>query len=433
VALTIDHSYFGGPVILVVDKDEVLRRAVDTWLTRLGNTVLAAESGEQALDVVETSHVDMILCALDLPDIRGVDLLAEVNARCTDVPVVLLADANGLQEAVSCIRAGAANYLAKPLDFETAAEVIEQVLQETYTGRYRSGAYDQVLAGYRIIQKLGEGSLGIVYLVETADGSDPSRYALKVLREGDVLAGENRPVAIERFIREGEVAAQLNHPNVVSVTDYGVTEDESMFYIVYEYVQGRSLHEYLASESLTTEQRLEIIHKSAMALESVHQVDIIHRDVKPENIMITDDFEVKVMDFGLCRPAESDLTMANHIMGTPLYISPEQLVDGNVDHRSDIFSLGSVAYQIFTGVPAFAAHTLPQVLDNVIAQAPVRPRELNPELPEAIERILGGMLRKEPDERYQSMVPLILDIEDFLHDGDLAQTRSGESSLPDWL
>jgi serine/threonine-protein kinase len=253
------------------------------------------------------------------------------------------------------------------------------------------------------------------------------------LREGEMLAGENRGVAVERFIREGEVAAQLNHPNVVAVTDYGVTDDESMLYIVYEYVRGRSLREFLVAESPTADQKLEIIHQSAMALEAVHQVDIIHRDIKPDNIMITDGFEVKVMDFGLCRPVDSDLTMANHIMGTPLYIAPEQLVDGNVDHRADIFSLGSVAYEMFTGVPAFGARTLPAVLDNVIARIPVNPMELNPELPKPIEMILAGMLRKEPDERYQSMVPLILDIEDYLHDGDLSQTRSNPSSLPDWL
>jgi serine/threonine protein kinase len=266
---------------------------------------------------------------------------------------------------------------------------------------------DQKLLGgrYEISSTLGRGGMAEVYLGTDHVLGRP--IAVKVL--GSQFSKDNSFVA--RFRREAQSAAALNHPNVVSVFDTG--SDDGTHFIVMEYVQGKTLSQVIRQAGpLMPERAVEIVIAVAEALAFAHRNGIIHRDVKPGNIMLTPSGDVKVMDFGIARATASEsLTQTATVLGTATYFSPEQAQGEAVDARSDIYSLGCVLYEMLTGQPPFTGETPVSVAYKHVKEEPVPPSRLNRDVPPDLDAIVLKCLAKNPANRYQSADELVQDLE----------------------
>jgi serine/threonine protein kinase/tetratricopeptide (TPR) repeat protein len=266
----------------------------------------------------------------------------------------------------------------------------------------------QRLLHYRIIDKLGVGGMGEVYLAE--DTKLKRQVALKVLPSG--MADD--PDRLSRFQREAEAIASLSHPNIVTL--FSVEESEGIHFLTMERVAGRAIDELLPTGGLALDRFLALAIPIADAVTSAHEKGIIHRDLKPSNVMVTDDGErVKVLDFGLAKLASSrsaddqlgelptlTQTQEGMVMGTPHYMSPEQTKGEVVDHRSDIFSLGVVLFEMATGEKPFAGNSAIELLSAVLRDQPRPLTETHPELPNSLDRLVHRCLKKNPDDRYQT-------------------------------
>ncbi|MEO1990392.1 MAG: protein kinase, partial [Pirellulales bacterium] len=293
----------------------------------------------------------------------------------------------------------------------------------------------QRLGGYRFLQPLGSGAMANVYLAEQESLS--RHVAVKVLRPETVARGG----AVERFTREARAAAALIHGNIVQIHEVGCIDD--VHFIVQEYVAGPSLRSWLEHRGpLNAMQALTVLGDVGSALTRAAQQGVVHRDIKPENLLLTREGEVKVADFGLARIHEQDLSLTQDgtTLGTPLYMSPEQAEGREVDTRSDLYSLGATVYHLLSGRPPFGGATLIAVAMSHIRDELVPIESLRPDLPEALTSMLGKLLSKQVNQRYQNASELVQDVETvamavaggsrrgdspLAWDGDLDQWASG--------
>ena len=220
---------------------------------------------------------------------------------------------------------------------------------------------------------------------------------------------------VERFRREAQAAANLSHPNIVPVFDWG--EDGGTYYIVMEYIDGQPLSQALRSGGPMPAQRVAMIGaRVADALAYAHRHGVVHRDVKPGNVLITNDEQVKVTDFGIARAVntEESLTQTGAVMGTATYFSPEQAEGGGVDPRSDIYSLGVVMYEMVAGRPPFLGESPVAVASKHVRERPPLLRDLNPTVPPALEAVIAKAMAKSADLRYQTATELRADLQRFV-------------------
>jgi len=262
------------------------------------------------------------------------------------------------------------------------------------------------LGRYEIRQELGAGAMGKIY-----EGFDPAigrKLAIKTLRVDVAAMGDEH--SKQRFLREAQAAGALSHPNIVTIYDVG--QAGGISYIAMEFLEGVTLQEIIQRKApLALRQILQIVRPIAAALDYAHRQGVVHRDVKPANIMILRDGTVKVMDFGIARVRDSTMTMTGSAIGTPSYMSPEQFKGEVVDGRTDIFSLGVVIYEMATGSLPFGGDSLTVLTYNILHQPPPSPLTLNAELPSGLEQVLAKALAKERSERYQTAAELVRALE----------------------
>ncbi len=262
------------------------------------------------------------------------------------------------------------------------------------------------IAHYRISCELGRGGMGVVYRAhEESLGRD---VAIKVL--GDHLAQD--PAAVERFTREARSAAALNHPNIVQI--YAIGEEEGRPYFVMEYVDGTSLQRLLQEQGrMDWMAAARIVVQAASGLAAAHERGIVHRDIKPANLLIDRRGLVKIADFGLALAVAgaTRLTATGIMMGTPGYLSPEQCRDLDIDHRTDIYSLGATFYEMLTSSPPFAADSPLGLIKKIVEVEPPAVCAVNPTVDPAIGRILAKMMAKDRDQRYATCADVIADLE----------------------
>jgi eukaryotic-like serine/threonine-protein kinase len=258
---------------------------------------------------------------------------------------------------------------------------------------------------YEIDTVLGQGGMAKVF--KGTDRVLGRTVAVKVL--SPQFSGDDNFVS--RFRREAQSAAGLNHPNIVSVYDTGDQND--VHYIVMEYIEGRTLRDVIRQEGPIHPQRaVEVGEALARALAAAHEAGLVHRDVKPGNIMFTRDGEVKVTDFGIARTATGDtLTQTAAVLGTASYLSPEQAQGTSVDARSDIYSLGCVMYEMLTGRPPFTGDSPVSIAYKHVKEDPVPPARLNPDIPAPLEAVVMKCMAKNPENRYQTAQELREDLE----------------------
>jgi serine/threonine protein kinase len=268
---------------------------------------------------------------------------------------------------------------------------------------------------YQLLRRLGRGGMADVYLAEQL--SLRRQVALKVLKSS--LAGDE--AYIRRFQNEAQAAAKLIHANIVQIYEVGC--GDGTYYISQEYVPGQNLKQLLSrlGHGVDAVQAVNIIRQVAAGLHKAAEQKIIHRDIKPENIMITPSGEVKVADFGLARVARDgeglNLTQVGITMGTPLYMSPEQVEGRAVDPRSDIYSFGVTSYHMLAGHPPFDGATALNVAVQHLKSEPKRLEVLCPQLPDSLCRIVHKMLAKKPEERYQRAIDLLKDLKTLKIEG----------------
>jgi serine/threonine-protein kinase len=269
---------------------------------------------------------------------------------------------------------------------------------------------------YQIVGELGRGSMGVVY-----QGFDPiigRTVAIKtMLPEG--LSPQEFQEYKARFQREAMAAGILAHPNIITVYDFG--EDNGVLYLAMEYLEGKSLEKIVQEQTiLPIETILPIYDQVCSALDNAHRNKIVHRDVKPANIMILQNGLVKVTDFGIAKMMSMGMTQAGQILGTPNYMSPEQVKGRQIDGRSDIFSLGVILYELVTGEKPFGGQNITTVIYKIINENPIPPRELDASIHAGLSHVINKALAKNVDERYQTCQELAEDLRNYKNLGGAA-------------
>lgn len=381
--------------------------------------ILWKRQQDQSMQLEAAAHGARYQLGLQLfRDGRGDDaLLAVKECFTTEAVLGLMYDLASQQERKRHYGEAVKTYMAivaRQKNFRDAAEKVEKLMAFSSGGASTLGNSSDiartliiseasirkpVLGRYEIERELGRGAMGVVYL-----GRDPKiarEVAIKTLSYGQLNPGELNEFK-QRFFREAEAAGRLNHPNIVTIYDVG--EEHDLAFIAMDFVKGSALSAYLEEDSLLpVADVLELVAEVADALEYAHGNQIIHRDIKPANIMYQPESRrVKVTDFGVARIVDGSRTSTGNILGSPLYMSPEQLKGGTVDRRTDVYSLGVSLYQLVTGKLPFDGDNLANLSYNIIHERHRPIRDLRPDLPQGLTRIINRALHKEADKRYPS-------------------------------
>ena len=257
------------------------------------------------------------------------------------------------------------------------------------------------LGRYEVIEELGKGAMGVVYLAR--DPLIGRLVALKTFRAAQSMHGAELAEYRTRFMREAQSAGILSHRNIVTIHDVVDTTDVGLTFIAMEYVRGHNLKELLLrGDPISLEQVVDIATQVAAALDYAHSKGVIHRDIKPANIIIDAYGQVKITDFGIARLETSDLTHEGQLLGTPNYMAPERILGQKVDHRTDIFSLGVVIYELLTRQKPFQGDNLTMVSHRIVYEPFVPPRQYTPGLPAGVVEVLERALEKRPEDRHAS-------------------------------
>src|ERR1700741_2798586 len=264
---------------------------------------------------------------------------------------------------------------------------------------------------YEIQSELGRGAMGVVYkAVDPVIGRTVAVKTLKLSEEG---TGLTKPELLNRFQTEARAAGLLTHPNIVVIFDAG--EEDGLCFITMELVEGKSMQGLLdAGQMFPLPRVLRIMEQTCSALQFAHDRNIVHRDIKPANLMLTPDDTVKITDFGTAKILQfGTVQQTAHVVGTPSYMSPEQIKGKVVDGRSDIFSLGVLLYEMVTGEKPFPGQNITTVIYKIVNEEPVAPRQLDPSIHPGLNAVILRALAKEPPQRYQHCRDLMDDLRNY--------------------
>lgn len=277
----------------------------------------------------------------------------------------------------------------------------------------------QTVGRYEITGELGRGAMGVVY--KALDPTIGRTVALKTMRLD--VHGLDAKEMVRRFQNEARAAGVLNHPNIVTIYDAG--EQDGIFYIAMEFIEGTTLHEVLVEQRvLATDEVLQLTRQICRGLDYAHSNGIVHRDIKPANIMITANGTVKIMDFGIAKSG-GQVTNTGQVLGTPNYMSPEQVKGRPLDGRSDLFSLGVILYEMLTGEKPFVGQNVTTIIYKIVNENPITPRDLDVTVHPGLSAIVTKALAKAPDDRYQTGADLVRDLENYKLAGPV---RSGSTA-----
>jgi CheY-like chemotaxis protein len=399
--------------ILVVDDEEANREILARRLERKGYRVLEAPDGFAALAAVERGAIDLVLLDVMMPGIDGLEVLKRLREKhsAQQLPVIMVTAKSDSQDIVQALELGANDYIAKPIDFAVTLARIQLQLRsapkkgpgeappEALPTEPKKLGPGSVLGGkYLLESRIGSGSFGTVFQARHIDLD--SGVAIKILQTESSATAEDRV----RFQREGISACRVRHPNAVAVIDFGV--ERHTIYLVMELLTGHSLEDELARFGrLSLARTAEIALPVCSVLAESHRLGVVHRDIKPANVYLhrlPQGETVKVLDFGIAKLADDPaMTLTGMVLGTPAYMAPERFMGALCVGSSDIYSLGTMLYQMLVGrLPFVPTARDPMVLaDMKLKDDPQPLRQINPEVPEAVQDLVMRTLSRAPEAR----------------------------------
>ncbi len=438
-----------GVNILVADDDSVIREIVHMHLAAANFIVSVVEDGEAALAQVLLSPPDLIITDISMPRLDGFELLEAIRANPATafIPIILLSQHSDVSVFRRGMELGADDFLAKPVKRIELMNSVNARLTRvgrmarnrgpqaarnqgitTLPPRHSPAALDisrpatgtiattatastlptvsaNELDGYRLIKKIGEGGMSQVFLAERADSGE--RHVLKLAR---IAKGDDGHV-LQRFVDEYALVSQISHPNVAKIFHQGFSETYA--YIAMEYFPKGDLRHLMKQhektyDRLTPDTAVAILIQVASALDAVHHIGVVHRDMKPDNIMLREDGSLALADFGIAKHSQERNYKTAHgeVFGTPVYIAPEQATGQHIDHRADIYSLGAMFFELLTGSPPYKADSAQTMLEQHV-RAPL------PSLPPTLCRfapLLDRMLAKRRDDRPDSALDIVAEL-----------------------
>ena len=358
---------------------------------------------------------NLLIAPQELPDLGTVESHLSQCSECVQrLELASVASANeSVRKQLVPDSIGVQQNAADTIQIDPAGQETEPPFETDEESGEEAGYSLPSIAGYEIHEVLGRGGMGIVY---RATHNELGRAVALKMISGGLLAG---PEKIRRFGQEAQSLAKLDHPNIVKVFDVGAFQGQP--YIAMELVPGQSLDQRLDGVPWTPERSASLVIKLARAMDAAHGQSIIHRDLKPANVLIVDDRqpldEPKIIDFGLARDTDtSAITMTGDVFGSPSYMSPEQALgkQNETGTASDVYSLGSILYELLTGRPPFIGSTAAETLNQIINEDPVRPKLLNSAIPRDLETICLKCIEKPIDRRYLSASQLASDLQNYL-------------------
>ncbi len=280
---------------------------------------------------------------------------------------------------------------------------------------------------YEIQKELGKGAMGVVY--QARDPQINRTIALKVLREDRVTSED----FVKRFLKEAMAIGRLSHPNIVTIYDVG--QDHDTIYLAMEYLEGRPFNDIIRERTLSFPEIAELAVQLAECLDYAHKKGIVHRDIKPSNIMLTPEGKVKLTDFGIARiedPSMKDQTRAGEILGTPVYMSPEQVMGQPLDGRSDLYSLGVILYELAAGRRPYSGENLAAIFRAITLDDPQDASTINPSIPPALASLIMKGLHKDASQRFQTGEEMAAAYKDFLRklESDAAVKETAPKKTP---
>ncbi len=394
--------------ILVVEDETPIRNNILSLLRLEGFDVVDACNGQQGLALARQHLPGLILSDVMMPELDGYGLLEQLRADplTAGIPLIFLTARTDRVDRRRGMNLGADDYLGKPFSHDELLEAVSARIKRSKALEsaeaaplvsaltLKKGATpDAPLAvkGYRILRKIGSGGMSDVFLaVRETDGRE---LALKLLN----TKGKDEVALLHRFIQECALLAQINHPNVAKIYDQGISDTHA--FLAMEYFPGGDIKRRIAS-GMTQNQALGVTTQVALALEQIHALGIVHRDVKPDNLMLRQDGSVALIDFGIAKHSEHAMgyTLQGEIIGSPFYLSPEQAAGRPVCAASDIYCLGVIFYEMLTGVRPFAADRVEVLLAQHLFSAP--PPLAPPH--GSMQELLDHMMHKDPALRLGS-------------------------------
>jgi serine/threonine protein kinase/CheY-like chemotaxis protein len=408
-------------ILLAEDYDD-LRDMISELLRGQEHSVEAHGNGKDAQEATESHSFDLMILDWDLPQVQGIDICRRHRATGGSTPILMLTGKKGVSDKEAAFDMGADDYLTKPFHPKELLSRVKALLRRASTssggitiGELKEGS--MFVDRYEVVMALGRGSTGIIYKAKHLYLN--RLVALKVLHPQLIAEAES----VARFKREAQAISSLNHPNVITVYDFGITP-EGLPFIVMDFSGGETLMSRITSrDHLGPEECLPLFIQACDALSHAHARGVIHRDVKPGNMLIVQDENgkesLKLVDFGIAKMPQAgpamQITQNNDVLGSPLYMSPEQCMGVQLDCRTDIFSLGCVMYTALMGREPFMGENILDTMYRRTVEDPVPFREVRPDisLPQILllEAVVFRALERDMESRYQTMDELKRDLQ----------------------
>ncbi len=389
--------------IVCADDDPEILRVYTRLLERRGHTVHTAMNGAEVLQVVEQQPADLIIMDAKMPVMDGMTACEQLRRRpdSLNVPIIFVSGYTNEEDILYCLAMGGTDFICKPFQpGELMAKVAYALRRyyETMDNDVGLPLGTRIAGRYEIIALLDTGGFSKVYRARDVTSNENALYALKVF--DFPFAQHSNQQFLYTILREAYQLCKLDHPCIVKILDFG--QFGSIIFIVLEYVHGKALDILVEQRGPFSELNSAFVGLEVTdALRYMDGKDILHRDIKPDNIMISYEGDVKLVDFGLAKQ-RSEQTLSvdrNEFQGTAQFVSPENIDGRDVDIESDIYSLGTSIYYLVTGVKPFDGPDLTNILHRQLNETPKPVREINPELTPEFSELIGAMLEKRPEDR----------------------------------
>ncbi|MCJ8329994.1 MAG: protein kinase [Lentisphaeria bacterium] len=387
--------------ILFVDDESAYLQTLRRLFRNEPIRVDYASNADDAIELCHKTSYDVVFSDVKMPGKGGIELLLELTKVLPSMGIVLMTAMPKMDAAIECMKFGANDYLTKPLTKERVLTCIAECMEINSSKKQYELHY---IGDYAILEMIGEGAYSCVFKAKRiSDGK--GLYAVKVLRSG--FCSIDNTNAYKRFIRESKVLSQIKHRNVISLVDFGFSVKDNIPYLVMEYLEGKTLDYYMNDKSISLLTKVDWMLQLAEGLNAVHESGLCHRDLSPKNLFIADDGTVKILDFGMVKVQDSQLTASQVILGTPAYMSPESFDSKKeTDEHSDMFSLGSIFYEMITLKLPFEGMNIKQLAARIISYEPKEMEKLS-SIPHRLADVIHRMMEKTPVKRYHTIANVV--------------------------